>query len=658
MSQGTKTDENKPGLATKIIFSLIIISFIIAGVGSYLTPKVNLNPVKVNGRTIQQAELENQFRTERQALERQFGHDFIEKTKDKNFLKKLRKDILERMIGDQALSDYIFKNGIVVSDELVKEYIKQMPEFQIDGKFDQQQYKTVLSRAGFHPNQFGEYLRTDLANDIYVKYILKNQFSLPNEVAINNALLNEERVVTKIDINLDTFSKNVNISDAELQAYYDANKNSYLLPEEVKVSYIFLTSEDLKSEVKYNDADLEKFFNLHSELYITPEKREVAHILLTGDDAEVKAAKALEELKAGAKFEDVVAKYSEDTSTKDTGGKLEAFSLGNQDALFEKAVFALKNVGETTEIVNTQFGSHIIKLLKIIPQTQKDFNVVKNDVIERFVKQESQKIFLDKRQIISDISYENPDSLDATVAAANKREDGTTSDIVKIQKSEFLAKGGKLPEELDNDKVIKAMFNEELREQGTNSDVIDLSPNALVVLHVEEYKAPQPKKLDDIKAEIVNTLQREKSLESCEATAKEVVEAINKGEALDKFVAENKIVVGETKNYTRLTSSVENVEILNNIFELPVAPKGKLSVNSYTNADKVPYILVMSEVKQNTLNNDAQRDAYISNQIVQAKTLQDRDLITKAARENAEIEYNTDRDYAKYIESQDNQSEE
>ena len=66
----------------------------------------------------------------------------------------------------------------------------------------------------------------------------------------------------------------------------------------------------------------------------------------------------------------------------------------------------------------------------------------------------------------------------------------------------------------------------------------------------------------------------------------------------------------------------------------------------------------MSEVKQNTLNNDAQRDAYISNQIVQAKTLQDRDLITKAARENAEIEYNTDRDYAKYVESQDNQSEE
>ena len=140
-----KLREGSTGPVAKFLFIIIMVSFAIAGVGSYLTPKMDFNPVKVNGNSITNGELEQQFRLEKNKLERQLGKAFREQAKDPAFNASLRKQTLERMITDQVVSDHIFNSGVVISDDLVKNRIREMPEFQVNGKFSDAQFRKVLS---------------------------------------------------------------------------------------------------------------------------------------------------------------------------------------------------------------------------------------------------------------------------------------------------------------------------------------------------------------------------------------------------------------------------------------------------------------------------------------------------------------------------------
>lgn len=672
-----KLREGATGPIAKIIFGLIILSFVIAGVGTYLMPRVNLNPVKVDGRSITNGELEQQFRLKRNSLERQLGQQYIEQTKNPEFLKSLRSDVLEQMINEEVVSGHIYKSGVRVNDALVKARILQMPEFKVDGKFNQQTFNKVLSRAGYTPDMFGEALRGDIAREIYLKTILNGEYALPYEIAREASLLTEERLVKKLEIDLSTFEKDVKVTDAEIQAYYDENKNNYLLPEEVKLSYIFLTAKDLEQDVKYTDEDLRKFFNLHTELYTVPEKRVVSHILLTGDDAEAKIKELKAELDKGASFAELAKKNSMDPTSAAAGGKLPAFSLGNMDASFEKVAFGLAKVGDISAPVNSQYGWHLIKLEGIEAQYSSDFESVKNDVIAKYVKEQSKELFEDKRQILADTSFENPDSLDASVAAANapKVEGNPASSSVKQNETKLFAIDATDLEYPLNDEKVKSNLKssiasilkdvnvgpkadaqaveDEFLKFVNNSDVIDLSSTALFVYHINSYKKPEPKKLEEVKPLIVAAITKKKAIANCQSLVAEVMASINKGEALDGYVSAKKLKIGTAKVYTRLSNDADPI-VLKNVFEMAKAPEGKLSAKDFVDEEGNPYILMLEEVKLPADVKDDARDNFLNTQITNVRMIEDNVLLIKSARDNADIEYNHDREYQKIVENQSN----
>lgn len=670
-----KLREGATGPIAKIIFGLIILSFVIAGVGTYLMPRVNLNPVKVNGTSITSGELEQQFRIKRNSLERQLGQQYVEQTKNPEFLNSLRNDVLEQMINDGVVSDHIYKSGIVVNDALVKSRIVQMPEFKVDGKFNQSTYNKVLSRAGYTPDLFGEALRGDIAREIYLKTVLDGQFALPYEVSREAAMLTEERTFKKIDIDLSTFEKDVKVSDDEINAYYAEHKNDYLLPEEIKISYIYLQAADLEKDVKYTEDDLKKFFNLHAELYTVPEKRVVSHILLTGDDAEVKIKELKKQLDEGASFEELAKKNSQDDTSAAQGGKLPAFSLGNMDASFEKAAFGLAKVGDVSAPVNSQYGWHLIKLDGIEPQYNREFNDVKNDVIAKYVKQQSKELFDDKRQILADTSFENPDSLDAAIVAANasKVEGEAPSTSVKQTETKLFALDSDSLEFPLNDEKVKSSIKsyiasilkdislpkdasaqsveDEFLKYVNNSDVIDLGSSALVLYHINAYKEPTAKKLEDVKALITAAIVNKKAIANCQSLVKDVMEALNKGESIDGFIKDKKIKVGENIVYSRLTNDADPA-VMTNVFEMPKAPQGKYTAKDFVDDNGNPYILVLSDVKLPNAEKDDGRDSFLNTQISNVRMMEDNILIIKAARADSVIEYNTDREYKKMLDNQ------
>lgn len=642
-----KLREGATGPIAKVIFFLIIISFAIAGVGSYVMPKTNFDPVRVNGVAIKNADLENQFRIKRNQLERQYGDQFIEQSKDRNFLKSLRKETLETMINDQVLADHMYKEGIDVHKDLVRYKISKMPEFKVDGQFNNEQYRKVLSRAGYSPDRFGEAVRSDLAREIYLRTIFENNFVLPKEASTLGSLLAQKRTYRTITLNLDTFKNSVSATEEELKAFYEEHKNEYLLPEKVKVSYVFVRTDDLQPLVQYTDADLEKYFNLHSEIYTVPEKRVVAHILVTGDDAADKIKKINEELKNGAKFADLVKTYSEDTSSKDNGGVLPAFSLGNMDASFEKAAFSLVSADEVSEPVNSQFGWHLIKLIKIEPSYHEEFAKVKADVIDRYTKEMAGEIFLDKRQIISDKSYENPDSLDVAVEAANA---GSDQKVIKIVQSDLLEHGAEeLPIPFNAEKVQSAIFNKELIESGVNSDVIDISDRAFLVVHVDEYVAPMPKAYDKVADNIKERVLLNKSSAAASKTIDDVLATINANKSIKSFIDAKQIIVSSESTNDRTAATDGDFTVVNNLFTMPVAPTGKISVAKFIDTNGNPYIIALSKIEE---GDGTQATNFAKSFLAQADMVKDNMLMVEASRKAAKIEYNHDRDYEKMMEEQ------
>lgn len=642
-----KLREGSTGPAAKILFGIIIVSFAVAGVGSYLIPDRNDEPVKVNGVKIPEYELENQVRIEKSKLERQFGKKFFEQQMaiDDNFNNKFKASILERMINDETLSQLIEKDGVDIPAVLVKSRIRSMPEFQVNGEFNQDQYQKVLSMAGFQsPDAFGEALRNDIAKETFLKPVIEGEFALPGEVGHLTELLTENRTYTMVNINKSKFIGNVEVTEEQIKDYYEAHKDNYLNADKVKFTYIYLTTDDVEADVHYTDEDLTNFFNLHTELYTVPEKREISHILFTGDDAMEKAKEVKAKLDAGEDFAALAQQYSQDPSSAKNGGKLPAFASGHQDKSIDSAAFALEKVGDVSEPVESDFGVHIIKLNKIVPKTSKTFEESKSDVISRFVKQQSQEVFLDKRQIVADVSFENPDSLDFAAKEANSSDKDHPSDTVKVQTYDFLASDAKdLKFPFSEKAVLDKVFDQELRESGMNSDLIELGPNAFVVVHIEDYVPKTPKKLDEVKKSIIADISADASRAGVNTYVDGLIATLAKGESIDGEAASGKITIDKPKTISRLDNKVDE-SVSRNVFELARADKGNINYGKYEDKDGNAYILILNDVEIRS-EPDASRDDFLTQQISNMKSKADNVVLINSARDKSKIEYNLSKKY-------------
>lgn len=644
-----KLREGATGPVAKILFAVIIVSFAVAGVGSYLIPERNLDPVKVNDVKIPEYELENQVRLEKNRLERQFGRQYFEKqmASDPGFNSKFKASILERMINEEALAQHIADAGIEIPAELVRARIKAMPEFRVDGKFSQEQYEKVLRMAGYQsPEIFGEALRGDISKETFLKPVIEDQFALPGEIARVAGLLTEKRTYTRIDIDPAKFAGGEAVSDAEIAAFYEQNRDRYLQADRVKFSYIYLTVPDVKGDVHYTDEDLTAFYNLHSDLYTIPEKREISHILFTGDDAMEKAAAAKAELDAGADFAELAKKYSQDKTSADKGGKLPAFASGNQDLSIDRATFSLRNVGEISEPFKSDFGVHIVKLDAIIPAAAKPYEESKADVVERYVKEQSNEVFLDKRQIVADISYENPDSLDPAAKAANESDKDHPSDTVKIKTYESLASDAKdLAYPFSEQSVLDKIFDPELRQSGMNSDVIELGQTAFLVVHIEDYTPKAPKKLEEVRDLIRADIADARARGRAEEYVAGILAKLEKGESVSGEQASGKLKIAKPRSITRLDNKTDEA-VAKNVFEMPRAADGGATFAKFDTAEGAPYILALTAVEEKT-GPDASRDDFLSRQIATGKAKEDNYLMVDAIRSASKIDYNMSKEYLK-----------
>ena len=624
-----KLREGAQGRVAKIIFWLIILSFALAGVGSYLNSPVDTNPAEVNGEPITAQALETAYRNERSRMEAQFGESFAQLASNPEYTKQLRHSVLEKLVDQLVLDQQAHATRIRVGNEQVKETIRTMPEFQNEGKFDNERYLNLLSRAGLTPQGFSESIRQDLVRQNWIGGLVNSEFALAGEVNTIDGLLQQARDVTLYTLPVDHFMKTVQVSDAELDTYYKAHQKQFMSPDQVKISYVMLNAKDLQGDIKVSDQEARDYYDQHQDQYRTAERRQVAHILIAQkDDASaLKEAEALlSKLKSGADFAKLATQNSTDKLSARKGGELDWFEKGVMDPEFEKAAFALQKSGDLSTVVKSQFGYHIIKLLGIQPETSKSFDQVKADVLAKVRQDKSHELFLDKQQQLADLSFENPDSLDLVAEKMG----------LKIVNSDFFAASTAVAP-LNDPKVKQQAFSEDLREQNTNSEVINISDDQALVLHVTEFKHAAVRPLADVKADVTSAVKLEKAQGQVREQAIALLATLNKGESIE---AELKAVTGKQESRTGVTrmSSELDATLVQALFRMAKPEAGKSVAELVPQMDGDQVILVLNKVTQQ--DKPSAMKPMLENQLAQGKSGAVYEALLKQARADAKISYN------------------
>jgi peptidyl-prolyl cis-trans isomerase D len=466
---------------------------------------------KVEGREITSGEFRRTYQAQLQAYRSAYGNNMSEQ-----LLKQLGIDqqILQQMVDERAALAEAERLGISVSDEEVRQRIFSMPAFQENGGFiGENRYRQLLQmqRPPMTPSEFEDNVRHGLAVE-KLRSSLTDWLSVPDtELEKEYRRRNDKVKLAVVSFTADSFRSQVNASDAEVASYFDAHKNDFRIPEKRKIRYLLIDIDAMRAKVVVPASDIEREYNNNNEQYTTPEQVRASHILLKTegkDDAAVKAKaeELLKQARAGADFAELARKNSEDEASAKNGGDLDYFGKGRMVPEFDAAVFAMQP-GQISDLVKTQYGYHIIKLVDKKPATTRPLAEVRQQLNDQLAYQRAQAQAADLAQKLEG-QIKKPADLD-TQARANS---------LVVQESGFFAR----------DEPILGLGP---APEATNK-AFDMKPNdvagplrasrGFVFQTLVGKQDPRDAKLDEVKDRVRDEVVKQKAREASKTKAAEL----------------------------------------------------------------------------------------------------------------------------------------
>ncbi|WP_296045297.1 SurA N-terminal domain-containing protein [uncultured Alteromonas sp.] len=516
--------EGSQGPWAMAIIALIVLSFVFAGVSSYVSSSGSSAAAEVNGEPISQQDVERAYQAQRARLESQFGEGISALFSDENYLRDFRMNVLDRLIADTLIEQKAKELGMRVSDKQIRDAITAMPEFQTDGVFDNERYLMLLRQNGFQPSGFRDYMRQQMTREQLSRAVQASDFSLPEEVSLAHRLQGQTRNADYLIVDSAPFAASVELSDEEVEAFYQENISRFDTQEKVNLAYVTLAVDDLKANVTVSEDEVEQEYQDNIALYKTTEERRISHILIEfGDDkdaAKEKAESLLSEVEQGADFATLAEQNSADTFSAENGGDLDFISAGMMDPAFDEAAFAIASVGDTSEVIETEFGYHIIKLTDIKPVEVTPLAEVRDEIEAQLLTDKATDEFYALQSEMANLAFEVPDTLEDVAGAVNG----------KIKET-GLVTAAAVPAALNVPAVTSKMFDPDFIDEALNSDVIELSNDKVVVIRVIGHEPQRTQSLDEVRTQILAQLRARKAQEAAAEWADNVVEQVQAGES-------------------------------------------------------------------------------------------------------------------------------
>jgi len=526
----TKIREKAQGAFAWGILILICVPFALWGINNYLDTGKEAAVASVGDKDFYQRDVNKAYEQYSQNLQ---GLGIDEQA--------VKAQALQKLIKDEVLLQYVHAEGLVVTDDEARDFIKGLPYFQVDGKFSDKQFKSLLSSQRISSAEFVSRIKNALIMEQFQHSIVDSSFATQYDVESFFKIQNQLRDVDYVTVPVQPLKEQPTAE--EISAYYQQHQDLYSTPEQVSVESVALSLEEIAKKVVVTDEKLKAFYEEQKDQFTTPERRKISHILfmvndkITEKQALEKALKAKQDL-ASKDFSALAAEVSDDKLTAKKGGDLGLFNVGVMEKAFEESASTLK-LGEVSNPVKSAFGYHLIKVTELVPGNIKPFDSVKNEVTLAYQKAQAENAFYEAGQKLTEMSYEHPDNLQTVADALN----------VTVQKSALFTKE-KGEGIAADEKVRNAAFSEEVL-QGNNSTPIELGADRLVVVRLLEHKVAAKRDLNEVKQDVAAVLSKEKAQLLTVQKAKQIKERLQAGESIQSVASENKLEIKAEKGLAR-----------------------------------------------------------------------------------------------------------
>ncbi len=499
-----------------LLFLLIFPSFVLFGLEGYNRSREKGAPVAtVNGVDIMQAEWDNAHRVQVDRMRSSMPNADI-KLFD---TPEAKYSTLERMVRDRLLQVAADQLRLGVSDQRLAGELQQNPNIaalrRADGTLDIERYRQLLGSQGMTPEMFEAQVRADLASRQVMSGVGVTSFS---PAALANVTLNafyEQRQVQVARFAASDYASQIKPTDADLEAYYKSHAEQFQSVERADIEYVVLDLASVQKSIVVPEAELKSYYEQNMSRLAGLEERRVSHILINAD----KTAPAAERDKARAKaqelllavqqspdkFADLARKNSQDTGSAAKGGDLDFFGRGAMVKPFEDAAFALKK-GETSGIVETEFGFHIMRLTDIKQPKQKSFEELRASLEVDVRRQLAQRKFAEAAEQFTNMVYEQSDSLKPAAERLKldiQHATGLTRDASPAAGASVLA----------NPKFLASIFSADSIEKKRNTEAVELGANVLAAARITQHSPARTLPLDEVKPRV---LEQVKAIQSAE----------------------------------------------------------------------------------------------------------------------------------------------
>ena len=566
----------------KIIFGIIIVSFILTGVSGYLIGGGNNYAAKVNGQEIGRGQFENAVASERNRMQQQLGDQFSELAANENYMKTMRQQVLNRLIDESLLDQYARELGLSISDEQVKQAIFQTQAFQTNGKFDNQRFSGIVAQMGMTTDQYAQALRNQLTTQQLINAIAGTDFMLPGESDQLAALVSQQRVVREATINVNALAAKQTASDEEINAFWQQNQARFMAPEQFRVSYIKMDAASMQESA--SDEEIQSWYDQHKDQFTQPQRNRYS-VIQTKTEADAKAV--LAELQKGADFATLAKEKSTDIISARNGGDMGW--MEDASTVPELKDAGLKEKGQLSGVIKSSVGFLVARLDDVQPAQVKPLADVRNDIAAKVKQEKALDAYYALQQKVSDAASNDNESLASAAQVAG----------LKVVETGWFGRDN-LPEELNFKPVADAIFNGGLVGEngapGSNSDIITVDGDRAFVLRISEHKAEAVKPLAEVKAQVSDIVKHNKAEQQAKLEADKLLAALKDGKGDEAMKA-----AGLSFGAPQTLSRTGQDPLSQLAFTLPLPQQGKPVYGVGSNMQGDVVLVALDEVKAGSM---------------------------------------------------------
>jgi len=508
----TKFREKFTGGFAIAILALIGIPFLFFGVNSSIIGQPFA--AKVDGSEISITQFENAYRDQLQR------NPTWAQLPDEYRL-QIRQGVLNSLVSDRLIELHLIDAGYQISDATLTRSIQRIPDFQVNGKFDLDTYRSVLLQNGLDATQFEASQRRALREDQLRRAIGGTSLVTPAEYRRYLNLVAEQRLVSMATFSIDSVAAEIEVTDEMIASFYNDNETMFLTEESADIEFIEVRRDAIAANIDVSDDVLNQYYEDSKSRYLQDEQRQARHILILSDAdedaAEAEAAALLARIRAGESFAALAEEYSDDGGTAARGGDLGALTRTQLPGELGSAIFSMDE-GEVSGPIESDFGFHVVQLDTILEQGPLPLEQVRGELLSELRDRQAEDAFRDLERQVSDALFEAADM--QAISAATGIDVQTIDGFTRAGAGSIGA----------NQAAIDAIFDARVLFDGEISEVIELDASRSAVFKVTQHNEASRLPMNDVRDEIVAAIRTREAGNIIFGRAEQLLAALDAGE--------------------------------------------------------------------------------------------------------------------------------